>query len=353
MSTPRVSFVLPVYNARDYLAVAVESLLAQTFGDFEVLAINDGSTDGSRDVLAGYAHDARVRILDQPNQGLVATLNRGVREARAPWVARMDADDVSLPRRLERQMAHAAARPDLALLGGWVATIDEAGRPLADVVPFPVAHDELWRLIGRRPWVMCHPAVVFRRDAALAVGLYDPAYTHAEDAEFFARLMTRYRAENLPEVVLKYRLRRGAVSGAFKDHGRVNAQLVRQIIDRWQPGEPFAATPAEQAAADALIAAGATRVTARDAAGTYHCRCGRELLRGARWGGAMAAYARAAFSTPTRLAAYKGLAAAVMRAGAAPADVRRRAATGGTTASGGYDSGINGSPDDGHSVQPS
>jgi hypothetical protein len=208
------------------------------------------------------------------------------------------------------------------LLGGWVSTIDEAGRPLADVVPFPVTHEELWHSIGRRPWVMCHPAVVFRRDAALAVGLYDPAYRHAEDAEFFARLMTRYRAANLPEVVLRYRLRRGAVSGAFKDHGRVNAELVRRVIDRWRPGEPFAATPAERAAADAQIADGATRVTARGAASTYHCRCGRELLRGARWGRAMAAYARAASARRRGWRRTRGWAAAVLRAGAVPADVK-------------------------------
>ncbi|MDB5295179.1 MAG: glycosyltransferase, partial [Phycisphaerales bacterium] len=259
MSIPLVSFVLPVHNAGEHLAAAVESVLAQTYGDFEVLAINDGSTDGSRDVLAGY-RDPRVRVIDQPNAGLVATLNRGVREARGAWVARMDADDVCLPHRLERQMAHLAARPELDLLGGWVATIDEAGRLLADVVPFPVTHEALWGSIGRRPWVMCHPAVVFRRAAAVDAGLYDPAYKHAEDAEFFARLMTRGRVENLPAVVLKYRLRRGAVSGQFKDHGRVNAELVKAVIDRWRPGEPFAATPAERAAADAAIAASAAKV---------------------------------------------------------------------------------------------
>ncbi|HEX8912113.1 MAG TPA: glycosyltransferase [Humisphaera sp.] len=325
MPAPTVSVVLPVYNARGEVAAAVDSVLAQTYGDFELLLINDGSTDGSRDVLAGFK-DPRVRVLDQPNLGLVATLNRGIREARGAWIARMDSDDLCLPHRLQRQMARVGGRPELALLGGWVATIDEEGELLADVVPFPVTHEELWGSIGRRPWVMCHPAVVFRRQAALDAGLYDPAYKHAEDTEFFARLMTTYRAENLPEVVLKYRLRRGAVSGAFKDHGRVNAELVRTVLDRWGPGQPFAATPEERAAADARIAAGSRAVTAKDAVATYHCRRGRELLRGARWGKAVAAYTRAAMATPTRTEAYKGLAAAVLRAGAAPAEARRAAA---------------------------
>lgn len=324
-STPNVSFVLPVYNAGEHLDAAVKSLLAQTWSDFELLAINDGSTDGSRDVLASF-RDSRVRILDQPNSGLVATLNRGIREARAPWIARMDSDDISLPHRLGAQMDYLAKHPDIALLGGYIATIDEQGKVMADVVPYPQTHEEIWEGIGVRPWVMCHPSVVIHRDAAIDAGLYDPAYRHAEDTEFFARLMTKYRAANLPTVVLKYRLRQGAVSGVFKDHGRVNAELVGRIKARWQPGQPFAATPEERRAADESIASTTKAVGAGDVACTYYCRCGRELLRGARWGSAIAAYARAAAARPMRLDAYKGIAAAVLRAGAAPAAMRRAAA---------------------------
>src|SRR3954471_2781005 len=99
MSNPAVSIVLPVYNAAAYVAEAVGSMLAQTFGDFELILINDGSTDGSRDLL-GSSRDDRFRTLDQPNQGLVAALNRGIGESRGEWIARMDADDVSLPGRL-------------------------------------------------------------------------------------------------------------------------------------------------------------------------------------------------------------------------------------------------------------
>lgn len=325
MQPPTISFVLPVHNAVEYLAAAVQSVLSQTHRDFELIVINDGSTDGSRDVLATFKDD-RLRILDQPNSGLVEALNRGVRVSRGEWIARMDADDICLPHRLERQIAHLAVNPHIALLGGYVATIDEQGRPLASVVPFPVTHDELWQSIGRRHWVMCHPAVIFRRQAAIDVGLFDRAYQYAEDTEFFARLMTRYRAENLPEVVLKYRLRQGAMSSQSAYHGRVNAVLVRTIADRWKPGEPFQATPQERAEADARIASGMKKVGPRDAVSAYHRRCGRELLREARWGGAIAAYTRAALATPTRIDIYKGLAAAVLRAGAAPAELRRKAA---------------------------
>lgn len=315
MSTPAVSIVLPVYNAAAYVAEAVESMLAQTFGDFELIILNDGSADGSRDVLAGY-RDARIRVVDQPHRGLVETLNRGIREARGEWVARMDADDASLPARLALQMQYLRDHPETGLLGGFVSTTDDTGRVLADVVTFPRTHEEIWRALGRRPWVLCHPTVVFRREWAIEAGLYDPAYRHAEDAEFFARFMTRRRAANLPEVVLKYRLRPDAVSSEFRGHGRVRAELVAKVIDRWKPGEPFRPTDAERAEAEALIARGSRSVGERAAQSIYHCRVGRELLRGGRWGGAAKSYARAMLQRPWSVMPYLGLAAASLRMGA-------------------------------------
>jgi glycosyltransferase involved in cell wall biosynthesis len=294
-------------------------MLAQTFGDFELILINDGSTDGSREILGSFRDD-RIRILDQQNLGLVTALNRGVREARGEWIARMDADDVSLPGRLEAQLGYLGRHPEVGLLGGFVSTIDETGRPLGNRVRFPEAHEQIWRSIGRRPWVLCHPTAVFRRDWAIESGLYDPAYRHAEDVEFFARLMTRHRAANLPEVVLRYRLRPDAVCCAFRDHGQANADLVAKVINRWKPGEPFAATVRERAEADARIARASGRLGT--SAGTrvvrsiYHCRVGRELLRGARWGGAARSYARAVLDRPWSMTPYLGLVAASLRLGA-------------------------------------
>src|SRR5688500_15519812 len=122
MSKPVVSIVLPVYNAAAFLAEAVQSTLAQTFTDFAVIALHDGSTDGSREVLAGFRDD-RVRLIDQPQQGLVETLNRGICEARGEWVARMDGDDVSLPARLALQVQYLRRNPEIGLLGGFVSTI--------------------------------------------------------------------------------------------------------------------------------------------------------------------------------------------------------------------------------------
>jgi glycosyltransferase involved in cell wall biosynthesis len=255
-------------------------------------------------------------VIDQRNLGVVETLNRGIRESRGEWVARMDADDVSLPDRLEAQLQYVRRHPEIGLLGGFVSTTDAAGRVLAEVVRFPRTHEEIWGQLGRKPWVLCHPTVVFRREWALEAGLYDPAYRHAEDAEFFARFMTRRRAANLPEVVMKYRLRPDGVSSEFRAHGRVNAGLVAKVINRWKPGEPFRATERERAEADARIARARRPAGERARRATYHCRVGRELLRGGRWGGAARSYGRAALDRPLSVTPYLGLVAASLRVGA-------------------------------------
>src|SRR5438270_5801548 len=123
MPTPRVSVGLPVHNGMRFLREALESVLRQTLGDFELLVVDDGSTDDTPEVLASV-RDGRLRVLRQEHEGLVAALNRGADEARAPYLARMDADDVSLPRRLERQIALLAADESVGIVGCGVETID-------------------------------------------------------------------------------------------------------------------------------------------------------------------------------------------------------------------------------------
>lgn len=310
---------MAVYNVAPFLREALDSVLAQTFADFECVVVDDGSTDGSAAILAAYA-DPRVRVVRQANAGLIASLNRGIEIARGDLIARMDPDDRCEPARLATQVAYMDAHPDVALLGGAVATMDEAGERLAPRVPFPATHEQLWAAIGRRPWVFCHPAVMFRRAAVVAMAGYDRRYLHAEETELFARLMSGHRAANLPDVLLTYRIRRGAMSLQNAAHGLVHAGLVAKVIDRWQPGQPFAATAAERAAADAEIAAIVARQRTPSAIeAAYHRRVGRELLRGRQWGPAARHYATAARLAPLEKAAYLGLAAAALRRGGAPA----------------------------------
>jgi len=311
---PKVSVVMPVYNAGGFLEEAVESVLTQTFEDFEFIVIDDGSADDSSAALRQFA-DARMRVVRQENRGLVASLNRGIELARGKYIARMDADDRCEPNRFDLQVDYLDHHPEIALLGGSIATMDENGNQLAPCVAFPAAHEQIWAGIGRRPWMFCHPAVMFRRDAAIEAGLYRSEFAHAEDAEFFARLMTRHQAANLPEVLLNYRLRRSAISFHKTEHGRINAQLVAKIIDGWKPGQMFEATPEQRREADAAVAACGQSTPANRVEAAYHCRVGRELLRGRQWRRALGHFAAAAKSDWQNRMAYIGIICSMLHYG--------------------------------------
>ncbi|HEX8616787.1 MAG TPA: glycosyltransferase family 2 protein, partial [Thermoanaerobaculia bacterium] len=129
MSVPAVSIVMSLYNEAPFVEEAVASILSQTFSDFELLVIDDGSTDGGADVVARIA-DPRIRLIRQQNQGLAGALNTGIRAARAEWIARHDADDLSEPGRLAAQFEAVTRRPDLVLLGTNAVMMDEEGEPL-------------------------------------------------------------------------------------------------------------------------------------------------------------------------------------------------------------------------------
>ena len=132
-TNPLISVCMAVYNAERYVAEAVESILNQTFGDFEFLILDDGSTDGSLDILRRYAErDPRIRLTSRPNQGLVASLNELVDQARGEFIARMDADDVSLPERFQREVDYLRDHPECVLVGSRVRLIDPDGDPLCD-----------------------------------------------------------------------------------------------------------------------------------------------------------------------------------------------------------------------------
>ena len=203
---PQVSVVMPVYNAERYLREAVESILNQTFTDFEFIIIDDGSTDGSLKILREYAdNDPRIRLISRENRGTAGTLNEGIELAKGPLIARMDADDISLPERLERQIPHINTHPEMAALGTFARQILPCGGVLDDMT-FPLEHEAVYRNIlhFRGPW-MLHPTVVFRAEHARAIGGYTPEYPCAQDNDFFLRLGERGTLANLPEALFLYR----------------------------------------------------------------------------------------------------------------------------------------------------
>ena len=220
---------MPVYNARRFLTEAVESVLGQTLGDFELLIVDDGSTDGSTEVLRRLAgRDRRIRLVVRENRGLIASLNEMIGMAGGDLIARMDADDVSLPGRFAAQVEYLDAHPEVICLGGSERWIDEVGHPLlVNRRPTDDAAIQEQALSGICP--MCHPTVMMRREAVLGVGGYDPTMHNAEDLDLWLRMGEVGRLANLEEVVLDYRLH--GQSETHKNEEVVRAQA-RAAVDR-------------------------------------------------------------------------------------------------------------------------
>ncbi len=205
VETPRVSVVMAVHNGGAYLGRAVQSILEQTFGDFEFVIVNDGSTDTTADVLQhAQAADGRIRVLQQDKAGLVASLNRGCGEARGAYIARMDADDIAFPTRLSRQVEFLDRHPAVAVVGSAVVRIDAAGREITRNV-CPTTHAEIVEALQQYT-CFTHPTVMVRAAALAAVGGYRPAYRAAEDYDLWLRLSERYELANLPDPLLYYRV---------------------------------------------------------------------------------------------------------------------------------------------------
>jgi glycosyltransferase involved in cell wall biosynthesis len=203
---PAVTVLMSVHNGAAYLKEAVDSVLGQTFRDFEFLIIDDGSTDATPALLATLA-DPRLRVVRQANAGLAAALNAGLGRARGRYVARMDADDVCLPRRLARQVAFMEAHPDVGVLGTWVETFGERD---GAVWRYPAESERIrCRLLFEN--VLAHPSVVLRRATLERLGLrYDPAYRYGQDYELWQRASGRLVFANLQEVLVRLRIRENA-----------------------------------------------------------------------------------------------------------------------------------------------
>ena len=205
VAVPAVSVVLPVYNSEPYLAEALDSILRQTFDDFELIAVYDASTDNSRTRLEDAARrDARVRVVDGPGRGLVDALNLGLERARGEFIARMDADDVSQSTRFARQVEYLRANPQIAVVGSAITLIDAAGRVMREI-DYPLTPAEVDRFLIETGSALAHPAVMARRDAMLSVGGYRSLFQHAEDYDLWLRLAERHSLANLPERLLRYR----------------------------------------------------------------------------------------------------------------------------------------------------
>lgn len=237
---PPLSVAMSVYNGARFLADAIESVLGQDFADFEFLIIDDGSTDATPDILRSYAlRDARVRPLIRENRGLVASLNQLLAMARAPLVARMDADDIALPERFSTQLAWLAAHPECGVVGSWTQDIDEDGRPHGTGGPdHPVSHAEFLDNVRHGGPLLAHPAVIYRRDVVLAVGGYHQAFRHCEDFDLWLRLADRTQIANVPVRLLRYRHYAGQVSNRHALEQQIGVAVARAAHEEREAGRP-------------------------------------------------------------------------------------------------------------------
>ena len=230
----RVTVLMPVYNAERFLREAIDSILSQSFKHFEFLIIDDGSTDRSAEIVESY-RDPRIRFVRNPeNLGITPTLNRGIEMASCELIARMDADDVSHPHRLQKQFAFMKRNPDCALLSTWARVISEDNRFIrleryrSNFYYYNLTF-ECW---------MYHPTVMFRKSAVEQVGMY--AMPFSEDYDLFWRMSTRFRIANLAEPLVDYRLSATSLNTVMKkkEYEIANEQNVLRNI-RYYLGSDF------------------------------------------------------------------------------------------------------------------
>mgnify|MGYP000500499379 CR=1 FL=1 len=246
-----ISVILPIYNAERYLKQSIQSILCQTFTDFELLAINDGSIDSSSEILSSF-NDKRLRIINNDkNRGLIYTLNRGIEEAKGKYIARMDADDIATPNRLSLQVQFLEQNSSVALVGGCAEFIDENDIPFMSC-KVPLSHNEIIQEIFSANCFI-HPSVMFRTSVIRSLGGYRSEALHAEDYDLWLRIIEHHQVANLPDNLILYRIHPNQVSQRklrlqrvaadhsrfsaltrCKEAGRITSEITAEISTFWQ-----------------------------------------------------------------------------------------------------------------------
>ena len=220
MNNPVITVLMSAYNAEKYLREAIESILNQTFKDFEFIIINDCSTDKTKKIIEEYANkDARIKLINNAtNLGLTKSLNIGLEEARGEYVARLDADDVSLSERLEKQLEFMNKNRDITLTGAWAEIIDEEGKAKGFIKG---ETDE---------------TALYFKDSIVAAGGYNEKYVYAQDYELYSRLLTNNRIANQSEVLIKLRTHNGSITRNEKIkafYQQAVLEIIKNNMSKW------------------------------------------------------------------------------------------------------------------------
>ncbi len=234
--TPAISVILPAYNAEKYIRESLESILSQTFSDFEFIIINNGSTDSTVSIVQSYS-DPRIKLINNSeNLGLIASLNLGLQAARGKYIARMDHDDISYPTRFEKEHAYLESHPDIVIVGTWSTIIDPSGNVIKihkNSLRHNVIKYEL--LFGNS---ITHPSIMMRRKEILELGGYDPQWINTEDYNLYSRAVKKYELTNLPEPLLYYRVHGGSLTGSPDSQAIIHEntkKMIRKNISYYIP----------------------------------------------------------------------------------------------------------------------
>jgi glycosyltransferase involved in cell wall biosynthesis len=222
---------MPVYNAEPYIKSAIESILTQSFNDFEFLIYNDGSTDKTHDIITSF-NDKRIVYKNiEKNAGYLNLLNDGLAVAKGRYIARMDSDDIAFPKRFEEQFKYLEENPEVGICGSWIEFIGEQ----SGVIERPVSFEEIqYGLFFGCP--LTHPTIMMRTDMIQKYQLtYKPEYYYAEDHYFLAEASMHFKITNLPLVLLKYRIHSTQIGGAkwkeqFVAKSKIQAKIFSEIL---------------------------------------------------------------------------------------------------------------------------
>lgn len=213
---PLISVLMPVYNGQQYLAEAIESILNQTYKQFELLLLDDGSSDNSAQIIKDHKDSRIVYVKNETNKGLIFTLNRGIGLAKGTYIARMDADDVSVANRFEKQILEFEKDEKLVVCGSFIKTFGNGSEEYVSHIP--VTNAQIMSSI----FFVCpfaHPSVMIKKESLLHLNeFYREDYKHSEDYDLWSRLVFVGNSKNIPEFLLNYRVHDKQVSTVFEDH---------------------------------------------------------------------------------------------------------------------------------------
>lgn len=264
---PKITVLMPAYNAGKYIGDAIASVLSQTFTDFELLIINDGSTDDTIDVINSF-DDPRIVLIYQENKGIAQALNNGLKYARAPFIARFDADDICYPQRLQQQYDFMLANPEYSVIGSAADYIDMDGVFLFTHKPPAFSNDEI-QLLKYSVCPFIHSCVFYKKEMVISKGGYNEhAYTF-EDHFLWVNILKDQKAYNLPQPLIKVRLNPESITIDEKWRSRKFRDIKYTTLKK---------RSITQTEGVLLAEIGEKQISTKIKHGAYYALCGKKLL---------------------------------------------------------------------------